>query len=151
YCGTCTRCLDACPTSAFIGPYELDSRRCLSYWTIEHKGPIADEFADRLGDWVFGCDVCQDGCPWNRTAAAGRDPDLSPRSEWPAPDVTAGLKGDPDEFGRSIRGTGLARAKRSGLLRGAALIRGAGRAPAAVPVLIERLEDPDPLVRESVA
>jgi epoxyqueuosine reductase len=151
YCGTCTRCLDACPTSAFVGPYELDSRRCLSYWTIEHKGPIADEFADRLGDWVFGCDVCQDVCPWNRKAAAGRDPELSPRSEWTNPDLIAWLKSDPDEFRRSIRGTALSRAKRSGLLRNAALILGARREPAAVPVLIERLEDPDPLVRESAA
>ena len=91
HCGTCTRCLDACPTDAFAGPYQLDARRCISYWTIEHKGPIPEEFADRLDDWAFGCDVCQDVCPWNRKAPEGRQPELEPRPEWVDPDLIAWL------------------------------------------------------------
>ena len=87
HCGTCTRCLDACPTDAFAGPYQLDSRRCISYWTIEHKGPIADTMAGELGDWVFGCDVCQDVCPWNRKPPPGRTKELDPRPEWTNPDL----------------------------------------------------------------
>ena len=120
HCGTCTRCLDACPTDAFAGPYQLDARRCISYWTIEHRGPIADEFADQLDGWVFGCDVCQDVCPWNRKAPAGREPDLEPRPEWTDPDLIEWLGCDPAAFARSLKGTALSRAKRSGLLRNAA-------------------------------
>ncbi len=77
HCGTCTRCLDACPTDAFDGPYRLDARRCISYWTIEHRGPMPDEAAGSLDGWAFGCDVCQDVCPWNRKAPIGREPELA--------------------------------------------------------------------------
>ena len=125
HCGTCTRCLDACPTDAFDGPYQLDARRCISYWTIEHKGPIPDAIADRLDGWVFGCDVCQDVCPWNRKAPPGREPalDAQPGLDQPRPDRLARRATRPT-FARSLKGTALARAKRSGLLRNAALILG---------------------------
>src|SRR5262249_47005503 len=86
HCGTCTRCLDACPTNAFAGPYELDARRCISYWNIEHRGPIDDAFADQLHNWVFGCDICQEVCPWNRKAPDGREPELVPSSDRVNPD-----------------------------------------------------------------
>ncbi|HEV3165640.1 MAG TPA: tRNA epoxyqueuosine(34) reductase QueG [Isosphaeraceae bacterium] len=151
HCGTCTRCLDACPTSAFVGPYELDSRRCLSYWTIEHRGPIPDEVASQLNGWVFGCDICQDVCPWNRKASPGSEPALQPRLEWSDPDLIGWLTADPAEFARVLKGTALSRAKRSGLLRNAALILGERREELAVPVLIERLRDSDPIVRSASA
>lgn len=151
HCGTCTRCLDACPTEAFAGPYQLDSRRCISYWTIEHKGPIPDEFAGRLDGWLFGCDVCQDVCPWNRKAPSGQEPALEPNAEWSNPDLIALLAKDSAALAQSLKGTALRRTKRAGLLRNAALILGARREPAAVPILIERLEDQDPIVRDSAA
>jgi epoxyqueuosine reductase len=151
HCGTCTRCLDACPTDAFAGPYQLDARRCLSYWTIEHRGPIAEEFAGRLDDWVFGCDVCQDVCPWNRKAPAGREPALGPRPEWTNPDLIAWLERDPESFRRALKGTALARAKRSGLLRNAALILGRRGVSAAVPALAALLDDDDPVIRAASA
>jgi epoxyqueuosine reductase len=151
HCGTCTRCLDACPTDAFDGPYRLDSRRCISYWTIEHRGAIPEGSADRLDGWAFGCDVCQDVCPWNRKAPPGRDPGLAPRPEWVNPDLIAWLDRDPAEFSRAIKGTALARSKRSGLLRNAALILGSRRVAEAVPVLSDRLRDSDPIVRGASA
>jgi epoxyqueuosine reductase len=151
HCGTCTRCLDACPTDAFAAPYVLDARRCISYWTIEHRGPIDDTMADRLDGWVFGCDVCQDVCPWNRKAPAGRAPELQPRPELSHVDLLAWLARDPADFGASIKGTALARARRSGLLRNAALILGTRHVVEAVPALAGRLDDPDPVVRGAAA
>jgi len=151
HCGTCSRCLDACPTGAFDGPHRLDSRRCISYWTIEHKGSIPEEFAGRLDGWAFGCDVCQDVCPWNRKAPAGRTPELDARPDLEAPDLVAWLDAGPAAFSRSLKGTALARAKRSGLLRNAALILGTKRITAAVPALVRRLGDADPVVRAAAA
>jgi epoxyqueuosine reductase len=151
HCGTCTRCLDACPTDAFDGPYQLDARRCISYWTIEHRGPIPEEAAESLGDWAFGCDVCQDVCPWNRKAPTGREVALQPRTEWVNPDLIGWLASDPIDFSRSLKGTALARSKRSGLLRNAALILGTRRVMEAIPVLIDRLADRDPVVRGASA
>ena len=95
HCGTCTRCLDACPTDAFAGPYQLDARRCISYWTIEHRGMLADADAERLDGWVFGCDVCQDVCPWNRKAPSGRSSEFEARSEWVDPDLIEWLGREP--------------------------------------------------------
>ncbi len=151
YCGTCTRCIDACPTGAITAPYQLDARRCLSYWTIEHKGPIPDEMAGQLGDWAFGCDICQDVCPWNRKAPPGTDAGLQPNPLWVNPDLIAWLERDPVEFRKQLKGTALARTKRSGLVRNAALILGQRGVVAAVPALIGRLADPEPVVQAASA
>jgi len=78
-CGTCTRCIDACPTQAITAPYQLDARRCISYLTIEHSGEIAPELQSQIGDWIYGCDICQDVCPWNRRAPETDEPALTPR------------------------------------------------------------------------
>ena len=125
HCGTCTRCLDACPTDAFAGPYQLDARRCISYWTIEHKGPIPDEFADRLDGWVFGCDVCQDVCPWNRKAPAGRVPELDAARR--VGRSRPGRMAERSKRGLEAvhRGRPSTRARRVGLVRNAALALGA--------------------------
>lgn len=151
HCGTCTRCLDACPTDAFAAPYQLDARRCISYWTIEHRGPIDESFADRLDGWVFGCDVCQDVCPWNRKAPPGRSPELEPMPGLTTPDLIDWLDRDPAEFSRVLKPTALARAKRAGLLRNAALILGTRQSVEAIPALGRRLADADPTVRDAAA
>jgi epoxyqueuosine reductase len=151
HCGTCTRCLDACPTDAFDGPYQLDARRCISYWTIEHRGAIPEEASETLDGWAFGCDVCQDVCPWNRKAPTGREPGLEPRPSWTYPDLIEWLERDPVEFSRAIKGTALGRSKRSGLLRNAALILGTRRVFEALHALVERLHDADPIVRGASA
>jgi epoxyqueuosine reductase len=151
HCGTCTRCLDACPTGAFVGPYELDSRRCISYWTIEHRGPFPDEIAENLHGWAFGCDICQEVCPWNRKAPPGREATLQPRPGARTPDLIQWLEAEPTEFVRSWKGTALARARRAGLLRNAASLLGSRKATQAVPALRRALDDPDPTVREAAA
>jgi epoxyqueuosine reductase len=143
HCGRCTRCLDACPTGAFVGPYELDARRCISYWTIEQKGVIADDNAAELNGWVFGCDVCQDVCPWNRKAPAGRMAEFDARSEWSDPDLLEWLSRDRSDWKSKLTGSALARTKRVGLLRNAALVLGSRGLPAAATPLAARLDDPD--------
>lgn len=143
HCGTCTRCLDACPTNAFVAPYQLDARRCISYLTIEHRGAIPEAFASQLEEWVFGCDICQEVCPWNRKAPAGRVASLDPLAEWTNPDLLAWLNAPADVFAQALRGTALERAGRAGLLRNAALILGSRKVAAAGPALKRLCSDPD--------
>ena len=147
HCGTCTRCLDACPTQAFPGPYQLDANRCLSYWTIEHRGTIPESIAENLNGWAFGCDICQDVCPWNRKAAPRREPRLAPRPGLDAPDLIDWLAAEPESFAAMLKGSALKRAKRSGLLRNAALVLGGQRREEAVPALRSALADLDANVR----
>jgi len=141
HCGVCTRCLDACPTQAFAGPYELDARRCISYWTIEHRGPIPDDVAGKLEGWAFGCDICQEVCPWNRKAPAGRSAAFDARAEWTDPDLIAWLERAAEEWRRLLAGSALERARREGLVRNAALVLGANRVEEAAGPLARLLED----------
>ena len=146
-CGTCTACLDACPTQAFVGPYALDARRCIAYLTIEHRGDISEADREAIGEWVFGCDVCQEVCPWNRKAARAREPALAPGS--PFPPLEALLDLDGDAFRSRFRGSAMWRAKRAGLLRNAALVLGNRRDWHAVPALRRALCDADLEVRRA--
>lgn len=147
HCGTCRACLDACPTQAFPQPYVLDASRCISYLTIELRGPVPETLREPMGDWFFGCDVCQEVCPWNHHAAVHQDPLWQPRPEWdPLPLAPLFFWSDED-FRRTFRGTPLWRAKRRGLLRNAAIVLGNQRDLTAEPALIRGLQDPEPLVR----
>jgi epoxyqueuosine reductase len=141
HCGTCTRCLEACPTDAFHGPYQLDARRCISYWTIEHRGVLDDAQAAELHGWVFGCDICQDVCPWNRKAPSGRLSEFEARPEWINPDLVDWLSRGKSEWKAALKGAALARSKRAGLVRNAALVLGARRLPEFVAPLAARLSD----------
>src|SRR5262249_1436764 len=147
--GTCRACLDACPTHAFTAPGVLDSRRCLSYLTIELRGPVPDELRAGMGDWLFGCDVCQEVCPWNRKAPPGTEPAFQPRPDLEAIDLLELFRLSEDEFRRRFRDTALWRARRRGLLRNAALILGNRADPAALPALEQALSDPEPVVRDA--
>ena len=149
-CGSCRRCIDACPTDAFPAPYVLDSRKCISYLTIENKGAIPRELRAPVGDWVFGCDVCQDVCPFNRFASDTRWPEFHPEAGvGPRLDLAAVLSISTDEeFRARFRGTPLTRPKRRGLLRNAAVVAANVRATETVPALITRVEnDPESLIR----
>ncbi len=151
HCGTCTACLDACPTNAFVGPGWLDARRCISYLTIELRGPVPEELRPGLGDWLFGCDVCQEVCPWNRKAPPGLEPALQARPDLERLDLVELLGLSEEDFRRRFRGTALMRTKRRGLLRNAALVLGNIGNETALPALRRALEDLEPLVREAAA
>lgn len=125
-CGTCTRCLDACPTGAFVAPRELDARACISYLTIERRGEFTDTEREQVADWVFGCDVCQDVCPWNVSfAAATTDAGFEPRLDVAAPELVELAAMDDAEFARRYGDTPFARPGAAGMRRnaGAALTR----------------------------
>jgi epoxyqueuosine reductase len=143
-CGTCMACLDACPTGAFRAPYALDARRCIAYLTIEHRGDIDEALRPLIGEWGFGCDVCQDVCPWNRKAATTREPSFVPPNV-PAPETLLAL--DDAAFRERFRHTALWRARRSGLRRNAAIVLGNRGDTAAVPALRAAMADDDPVVR----
>jgi len=123
-CGTCTRCLDACPTDAFVAPRTLDARRCISYLTIERRGEFTDEERTWTGEWLFGCDVCQDVCPWNeRFAAVADDAALAPRPELVSPPQSSFLDLDEDAFSRRYHDTPFSRPGLAGMRRNAKALR----------------------------
>jgi epoxyqueuosine reductase len=165
HCGRCTSCLDACPTGALADGLVMDARRCISYLTIEHRGAIPPALRAHLGPWIFGCDVCQDVCPWNGTerAAVARHapwlaaPAVPPaaaadtRAAWLHPSLPALMTLDETGFRTRFGRSAVARAKRRGLLRNAAVALGNSGNPAAVPALVGGLDDPEPLVRAHAA
>jgi len=123
-CGTCRRCLDACPTQAFAGPRDLDARACISYLTIEHRDEFTAREATQVGDWLFGCDVCQDVCPWNVSfARATLDPGFAPRPDIARPDVGQLVTMNEQEFERRYDGTPFTRPGHRGMRRNASAVR----------------------------
>ncbi len=151
-CASCTRCLDICPTNAFPAPHVLDSRRCISYQTIEQRGPIPLDLRPRLGNWIFGCDLCQIVCPYNRRfARPTRIVAFQPRPDIAAPRLLDLLALDQAAFSRRFRRSPVKRAKRRGLLRNVCVALGNWGDPVAVPGLIDALHDPEPLIRGHAA
>jgi epoxyqueuosine reductase len=151
HCGTCRACLDACPTDAFPEPGVLDSRRCISYLTIELREPVPRELRPLIEDWVFGCDVCQEVCPWNRHAQPQDEPALAPRKGMNPLELAELFWLDEAGFRRRFRETPLWRPKRRGLLRNAALVLGNQRDVRAMEALTRGLWDEEPLVRGACA
>jgi epoxyqueuosine reductase len=148
-CGTCTKCIEACPTDAILEPRVLDATRCISYLTIEHRSSIATELRPLIGELAYGCDICQDVCPWNhRFAHEAGDAALSAHPQNVDPDVGAFLALDEAQFKDRFRGSPITRAKRRGLARNAAIVLGNRRDAADIPALARALDDPDPMVRE---
>ncbi len=151
-CGGCRSCLDACPTGAFVDAYVLDARRCISYLTIEHRGPIPRELRPAIGTWVFGCDVCQEVCPFNAGAGEPPAPLLAPRSlDHALPDLIALAARGTHQLRRFVRRTALRRIPRELLLRNTAVALGNTGAPEAVPALAALLGDVAPIVRGHAA
>lgn len=144
HCGSCTRCLQACPTGALVAPYRLDARRCISYLTIELKGSIPADLRSRIGDRVFGCDDCLEACPWNRFAR----PVVTPR---PLPPLAEFLLWDERQFADFFRGTPIHRLKRARFLRNVCVALGNTGGASVLALLHRATLDPDPLVREHAA
>jgi len=123
HCGTCTRCLEACPTDALHAPYQLDASRCISYLTIEHRGEIAPELQPLIGDWLYGCDICQDVCPHNSKAPVATEPALQPRFPTGSLDLRELENWTPEDYRVTLRGSAMKRTKLPQLQRNAAIVR----------------------------
>ncbi len=148
HCGTCTRCIEACPTDALIAPYQLDANKCISYLTIEKRGVIPEEMRIGMGQQVFGCDICQDVCPWNRKAPATAAVEFQPREGLVNPALQWLAEMNDQEFREKFRGSPIRRAKRSGLRRNAVIAIGNSGNLEFVPVLHQLAGDEDPVVAE---
>jgi epoxyqueuosine reductase len=147
-CGTCTRCITACPTQAIVAPGELDARLCISYLTIEKRGEIPDELRPGMGRHVFGCDICQDVCPWNRKAPVTSAAEFEAREGLVNPALDWLAEMQPEEFWDVFRGSPVRRAKLSGLRRNAVIAMGNSGDPKFVPTLKKLCEDADPVIAE---
>jgi epoxyqueuosine reductase len=147
HCGSCRRCLDVCPTDAFPAPYQLDPRRCISYLTIEHKGHIAPEFRNPMGNRVFGCDDCLAVCPWNKFAIAARETQLQVRDAARSPPLADLLALDDTTFRARFAGTPVKRTGRDRVVRNTLIAAGNSGDASLLPAIERLLEDPSPLVR----
>jgi len=147
HCGSCRRCLDICPTNAFPAPYQLDSRRCISYLTIEHKGPIAPELRPGIGNRIFGCDDCLAVCPWNKFAQTGREARLRQREDLEAPPLAELARLDDAAFRARFAGTPIKRTGRDRFVRNVLIAIGNAGDPGLAEEAVRLLDDPAPLVR----
>lgn len=150
-CGSCRACIDACPTGALVEPYRLDARKCISYLTIELRNHIPAEHRGAMGDRLFGCDTCQEACPWNRRTPTAGEEGFRPRPGMNPLEPAGLLTLDEGAFRRRFRHTPLWRPRRRGILRNAAIVLGNRPHPAALPALVRGLNDPEPLVRAGCA
>ena len=149
-CGTCTRCIDVCPTRAIVAPYVLDARLCIAYLTIEHRGVIPEELRPKIGNLIFGCDLCQDVCPWNKFARSTPEQRLFPREGNIAPELIPLLSLTEGEFRERYQGSAILRATRDGFVRNVAIALGNSKDPRAILALTKALEDPSEVVRVHV-
>jgi epoxyqueuosine reductase len=147
-CGKCDRCVRACPTGCILPDRTIDSRRCIAYWTIEHRGPVPSEIRGRLGRWVFGCDICQIVCPWNRKALPAVEPAFHTRTHFPIRDATREFNLSEKEWQNRFHKSALRRVGREGYLRNLILVLGNTRREEAIPFLLLFQDGPNPLLRE---
>lgn len=148
HCGKCCRCMDACPTGAIVQPFQLDARRCISYLTIELKGPIPLEFRQAIGSRIYGCDDCLAACPWNRFAKTGETMRHRFRPDLTQPDLLSLLKMDDAGFKKLFEGTPMMRTKRRGVLRNVCVALGNIGGGESLPSLERAAKDPEPLIAE---
>lgn len=148
YCGRCTRCIDACPTGAITAPHQVDARRCISYLTVELKGPIPTELRPLIGDRIYGCDDCLDACPWNRFAKVSRETAFAMRPEVAAMNLRDYLSLDDNKFRRLFRNSPIKRTKRRGLLRNVCVALGNVGTIDDLPALERAAADAEPLIAE---
>ena len=152
HCGTCERCLEACPTRAIVAPWQLDARRCISYLTIENPGPIPEDLRPAIGNRIYGCDDCQLACPWNKYARKARVPDFAARNGLDAATLVELFSWTREEFESRLEGSAIRRIGHARWLRNIAVALGnAPAGPEALAALRARADDADPLVREHVA
>lgn len=150
-CGTCTHCIDACPTNAIVADRQVNSQDCISYLTIELKGNIPSKLRPAIGNLIFGCDICQEVCPWNRKAPLSQEPAFQPRAENILPHLIDLMMLTQEEFSRRFKKSPIKRTKRRGFLRNVAIALGNWGSPQAIPALIHGLNDMEPLIRSHSA
>jgi epoxyqueuosine reductase len=151
FCGKCSRCINACPTGAIVAPHMLDARLCISYLTIELRGPIPRNLRHLIGNRIFGCDDCQDACPWNRFAKVTSDRGFYPREGNAMPDLVSLVTITPEEFSERFKNSPILRTTRNGFVRNIAIALGNSGSMEAIPGLVEALQDASPLVRSHAA